>query len=93
MRRHRQFSDEEFARQLPADLLGERVVVATLEDVILSRLEWATLGGSTRQLEEVRRLLAVRGDALDLAYIERWLEPLDVRRAWQSVRDEPVPDA
>lgn len=90
MRRHRPFSDEEFARQLPTDLLGERVVVATLEDVILSKLEWATLGGSTRQLEDERRLFAIGGDALDLAYIERWLGPLDVRRAWQSVRDESV---
>ncbi len=90
VRRHRPFSDEEFARQLPTELLGQRVAVASLEDVILSKLEWATLGGSARQLEDVRRLLAIGGHTLDLAYIERWIEPLGVRRAWHSVRDEPV---
>ncbi len=90
VRKHRPFSDEEFGRQLSTELLGQRVAVATLEDVILSKLEWATMGGSTRQLEDVRRLLAIAGDALDGAYIERWIEPLRVRRVWQSVRDEPA---
>ena len=56
--------------------------------MILSKLEWATMGGSARQLEDVRRLLAIGGEALDLAYIEGWLEPLGVREAWLSVRDE-----
>ena len=46
------------------------------------------MGGSARQLEDVRRLLAIGGEALDLAYIEGWLEPLGVREAWLSVRDE-----
>lgn len=90
VRRHRPFSDEEFARQLPTELLGQRVAVATLEDVILSKLEWATLGGSARQLEDVRRLLVIGGETVDVAYIERWVAPLGVRAAWQSVRDATV---
>lgn len=88
VRKRRPFSDEEFARQLPTELLGQRVAVATLEDVTLSKLEWATMGGSARQLEDVRRLLAIGGDAVDLAYIARWIEPLGVRSAWRSVYDE-----
>ena len=90
VRKDRPFSDEEFRRRLSTELLGQRVAVATLEDVILSKLEWSTIGGSTRQLEDVRRLLAIADDTLDQAYIERWLDPLRVRRAWQSVRDEPA---
>ncbi len=90
VRRERAFSAEEFARKLPTDLFGERVAVATIEDVILSKLEWATMGGSARQLEDVRRLLAVGADTVDRAYIERWIEPLYVRDAWQSVRGEPT---
>ncbi len=90
VRKNRPFSVEEFARQVPAELLGERVAVATLEDVILSKLEWATIGGSARQLEDVRRLLAIGSDVLDFAYVERWVVSLGLRRAWQSVRDEPV---
>ena len=89
VRKERPFSVEEFARRVPTDLLGERVAVATLEDLVIAKLEWATLGGSARQLEDVRRLLAIGSDVLDLAYVERWVTSLGVRRAWQSVRDEP----
>lgn len=88
--KHRAFCTEEFARRLPTELLGERVAVATLGDVTLSKLEWATIGGSARQLDDVRRLLAIAGDAIDDAYLVRWIEPRGVRRAWQSVRDEPA---
>ena len=90
VRKHRPFSVEEFGRQLTTELLGQRVAVATLEDVILSKLEWATMGGSARQLEDVRRLLAIAGNAIDSEYIERWIEPLGVRRTWQTVCDEPA---
>jgi len=90
IRRHRPFSAEEFARRLPAELFGERVGVATIEDIILSKLEWATMGGSARQLEDVRRLLAIGGDTVDNAYVERWIEPLGVRIAWESVREGPA---
>jgi len=71
------------------ELLGERVAVATLEDVILSKLEWATIGGSARQIEDVRRLLTIGSDILDFAYVERWVASLGLRLAWESVRDEP----
>jgi hypothetical protein len=91
MRKHRPFSDEEFARKAPAELLGERVAVATIEDVILSKLEWASIGGSARQLEDVRRLLAIGGDAVDRRYIDRWIAPLGLQRVWQSVIDETAP--
>lgn len=89
VRKDRPFSVEEFARQLPVELLGQRVAVATLEDIILSKLEWATLGGSARQLEDVRRLIAIGGDAVDRAYLERWIDPLGVRSAWLVVDDQP----
>lgn len=87
VRRNRPFSAEEFARRVPAELFGERVGVATIEDIILSKLEWATIGGSARQLEDVRRLLAIGGDSVDCAYIERWVDTLGVRVSWQSVRE------
>lgn len=89
LRKDRPFSVEEFARKVMTELLGERVAVATLEDVILSKLEWATIGGSARQLEDVRRLLTIGSDILDFAYVERWVASLGLRRAWESVRDEP----
>ncbi len=85
VRKQRPFSLEEFARRVPADLLGEHVFIATLEDVILSKLEWTALGGSARQLEDVRRLLAIAGETLDRAYVDEWAARLGVESAWSAV--------
>ena len=87
VRKERAFSASEFARREPTALDGVALSVATVEDVILSKLEWARLGGSDRQLEDVRALVRVAGDALDRAYVERWAEVLGVRDAWQRVAD------
>ncbi|MCE7975519.1 MAG: hypothetical protein DYG92_14550 [Leptolyngbya sp. PLA1] len=81
-RKDRPFSHEEFGRRVPADLDGVSVSVATLEDVILSKLEWAHLGGSRRQLEDVATLLRVRGEERDQAYLDRWVAALGLEREW-----------
>lgn len=57
---------------------------------MLAKLEWAKLGQSERQLRDVRGILEVKGDALDRAYIDRWLDVLDVRALWEGVT-EPAP--
>lgn len=86
VRKERPFSREEFARRRPAELGGAHLVLATAEDTILSKLEWAKKGGgSDRQLADVAGIVAVRGGALDRAYIERWATALDVLDAWRGV--------
>jgi hypothetical protein len=87
IRRNRPFSIEEFGRRQPADLLGTPGFVATAEDVILAKLEWANETGSERQLDDVRGIVSiVKG--LDLAYVDRWAGVLGVAEAWLSIRDE-----
>jgi hypothetical protein len=83
-RKDRPFSHEEFARRVPAVLDGVSVSVATLEDVILSKLEWAHLGGSRRQLEDVATLLRVRGEERDRVYVERWVAALGLASEWED---------
>jgi hypothetical protein len=85
VRKARGFSETEFARREAAELLGVPIAIATLEDLVLSKLEWARLGGSARQLDDVRSLLRLAGDEVDLAYIEHWVEVLDVREQWDAV--------
>lgn len=81
-RKGRPFSREEMSRRLPAVVLGVDVFVATVEDTILSKLEWSKLGGSERQLRDVRAIVQTKGAVLDRAYIERWLDDLGVRELW-----------
>jgi hypothetical protein len=58
--------------------------VASLEDTIIAKLEWAELGGSARQLEDVAALLRVAGDGLDHAYLERWIRELRLDEQWRA---------
>jgi hypothetical protein len=84
-RKARPFSKEEMSRRAPAVVLGVTVFVATAEDTILAKLEWAKLGESERQLRDVRSLVEARGATLDRDYIERWLDELGVRALWARV--------
>jgi hypothetical protein len=85
-RKPRAFSKEEMSRRVPAVVLGVNVFVATAEDTILAKLEWAKLGESERQLRDVRALIEARGESLDRAYIERWLDDLVIRELWDRVQ-------
>lgn len=85
VRKARPFSEEEFRRRRSIDFFGVRVDVASLEDIVLSKLEWAKQGGSARQLEDVRALIRLQGDELDAAYVARWVRVLGLSEQWQAV--------
>jgi hypothetical protein len=87
VRKQRPFSLEEFSRRQPAELSGARVQVASAEDSIVAKLEWAKLGDSERQLRDVAGMLETRGAAIDLAYVERWVGQLGLQSQWQRARE------
>ena len=85
VRKLRPFSEAEFARRRPIDFEGARLWVASAEDVIVSKLEWAKLGGSARQIEDVAELVRMAGP-LDDAYLEHWIAELDLGEQWRAAR-------
>jgi hypothetical protein len=89
VRKARSYSVEEFRRRKPERILGVDVFVATPEDTILTKLEWAAISGSERQLRDVTGILDVKREDLDRAYIERWAQELGVLDAWQRL-DRPA---
>ncbi|MGE0547888.1 MAG: hypothetical protein AB7O24_02655 [Kofleriaceae bacterium] len=86
IRKARAFSVEEFRRRHEAELLGVRVFVATVEDSIVAKLEWAKLGDSDRQLRDVEGMLAARAATMDVSYVERWVDELGLEAQWARVR-------
>ena len=77
VRRDRPFSRMEFARRERATVAGVPVFVATAEDSVLSKLEWARAGGSDRQLDDAANVLRVRQN-LDHSYLREWAGTLGV---------------
>jgi hypothetical protein len=81
--KERPFSEAEFARRTRLEVLGVPMYVASLEDLIVSKLEWAKAGGgSRRQLEDVRELARIGGENLDRAYVEHWVHALALETMW-----------
>nr|HEX4313968.1 hypothetical protein [Kofleriaceae bacterium] len=86
VRKDRPFSVEELARRVSATLDGVAVRVATAEDTVIAKLEWGKLGASARQLDDVRRLVAIRAASLDRGYIERWVRELGLHDEWERAQ-------
>lgn len=81
--RGRPFDVAAMERAIPLPLAAgreARVPVATPEDSIVAKLEWFRLGDETseRQWQDVSRLVALHGDVLDLAYMRRMAESVEV---------------
>jgi hypothetical protein len=88
VRKDRAFSREEFSRRQPAEVAGKRIWVASAEDTVVAKLEWARAGESERQLRDVVGILEARAGELDLAYVERWVRELDLGVLWERARAE-----
>ena len=87
IRKDREFSTTEFERKETHDVEGMRLTIATPEDVLVAKLEWAKMGDSERQIEDAAGILKMQRETLDLNYIERWVEVLDVRQQWRAARE------
>jgi hypothetical protein len=69
--RRRAFSEAEFARRVKVDLLGMSTWIASVEDTILAKLEWAARSGSDRQRADVAAMVRLNPN-VDRTYLEKW---------------------
>lgn len=84
------FDASEFARRMPTELRGQRLVVKTPEDSVLRKLLWYVEGGGTseRQWRDVVAILRVSGPFLDDAYLDAWALTLDLVALLAKARGE-----
>lgn len=84
--KEREFSRQELARRQRAQLEGCEVFIATPEDTIISKLEWAKDSHSERQLRDVAGILDIHGDQLNHTYLRTWLEKLELTEIFAKAR-------
>jgi hypothetical protein len=80
------FHDEAFQRRVAVTFEGVPTSVISAEDLILSKLEWARMGESERQVRDAAVVLEKRRNKLDLAYLEKWVHTLGLTSQWESAR-------
>ena len=80
----RPYSQEEFRRRRQVDLHGVLLFMTTAEDAIISKLEWARLGQSKRQIDDVAAILKAQENGLDRPYLQKWITQLGLEPEWEE---------
>jgi hypothetical protein len=93
IRKSRPFSQHEFDRREVVEFQGMNMAIASAEDVLIAKLEWAKLSASSRQIQDAAGILQVREGELDLDYIRKWVERLDVEDQWRAACAAARPEA
>ena len=84
VKKNRPFSEREFGRRSTVKIAGVRMQTASPEDVLISKLEWAKLAESERQLRDAAGILRVQRELLDIDYVERWIAALELEDQWEA---------
>ncbi len=63
---------ERFSRRQRVHLMKRTAFVATAEDMIVTKLRWAASAHRSKDIDDIRNMVAVRGSELDWTYVERW---------------------
>ena len=79
------FRRAEFERRRRIELAGVPLWIVNIEDLILSKLEWARESRSEQQRRDIGLLLAA---PLDRAYLEEWAARLDLAGLMREVENE-----
>ncbi|MFQ5492172.1 MAG: hypothetical protein ACE5GE_15760 [Phycisphaerae bacterium] len=61
---------------------------ASVEDVILKKIEYYREGGSEKHLRDITGVLRVSGQQIDHAYISDWASRLGLEAVWRAILGE-----
>ena len=90
----REFDREAFKRKKldVQNIEGSRFeyYISSPEDIILSKLEWYKMGGevSERQWRDIIGVLKVQENNLDMEYLQKWIDRLQLSDLWKKLLDE-----
>jgi hypothetical protein len=81
-----------FSRRVVVEVLGRRTSIATVEDMIITKLRWSQHAGREKDISDARNLIAVQLDQIDWAYVEQWCERHGTRQLLDRLRSECARD-
>jgi hypothetical protein len=82
-------SREEFKRKNQESFDENRTAIfSSPEDVILKKLEWYKMGESQKHLDDIKGILKISGDKLDMRYVEKWVLKIGVQDIWRKISEK-----
>ena len=90
-----QLSDDEhdqarFKRRILVETMGRKVWIASLEDMIVTKLRWSQHAGREKDISDARNLIGVQSDRVDWPYVESWCDRHGTRELLERLRREAV---
>lgn len=79
---------EHFARRRSEKFGPRTMPVASAEDVIVTKLRWSKNGRRTKDIDDVRYVLAVQAGNLDMPYIRHWCDAHGTRELLEKTLSE-----
>jgi len=83
------FSQEEFKRKRREAFDEETTAFfASPEDIIIKKLEWFKMGESQKHIDDIKGIVKISADKLDIKYIDKWAIKIGVWDSWKKIKDE-----
>lgn len=79
------YRELEFLRRTTKEFLGSKIWIATVEDLIISKLHWAKDSFSEMQIKDIRNLML--NTNLDYVYIDKWVKLLKLSDIYSKVKN------
>lgn len=86
LKQSNEFDQARFERRGIVEIAGVPLYAASAEDILLTKLWWAKLGESERQIRDAAGILTVQRESLDMTYIDDWVARLELEHQWVSAR-------
>ncbi len=86
--KERPYSQEEFYRRTQGTIAGINVMVASPEDIILSKLEWAKKGQSQLQFRDALGVASIQFQQLDIDYLRKWAKDLKIDQLLNTLLEQ-----
>ncbi len=83
---------ERFARRRLESMPGHQTYVASPEDIIITKLRWSKSGNRKKDVDDVRNVIRIQGNAIDWGYVEYWCGLHGTRDLLDRTRIEAVSD-
>ena len=80
------YDQERFRRRSAANYLGQKAFVASVEDVIVTKLRWARDGRRSKDVDDVQNVIAVQANHIDWEYVNQWCDRHGTRALLDEIR-------
>jgi hypothetical protein len=79
-----------FARRIQVETFDRKVWIASLEDMIVTKLRWARDAGREKDISDARNLIGVQYEQVDWPYVQSWCDLHGTRDLMERLKTESI---